>query len=84
MNNNFSDGRIPNAQYRDPGLDEYRNNPLICALPPVYSLNEVVAGLKIYPHFDDKEIYLDDRLRVHAIARILPNSDNKCDSHGLA
>ena len=49
MNNNFSDGRIPNAQYRDPGLDEYRNNPLICALPPVYSLNEVVAGLKIYP-----------------------------------
>jgi hypothetical protein len=71
MNNNFSDGRIPNAQYRDPGLDEYRNNPLICALPPVYSLNEVVAGLKIYPHFDDKEIYLDGRLRVHAIARIL-------------
>lgn len=45
MNNNFSDGRIPNAQYRDPGLDEYRNNPLICALPPVYSLNEVVAVL---------------------------------------
>ncbi|PAX99837.1 transporter [Pseudoalteromonas sp. HM-SA03] len=62
---------IPEAVYDDPGLDEYKNNPLVSCLPPLYSVKEVISKLRGKPHFDTSEIQLDGRTRVHAIARIL-------------
>ncbi|OXS16084.1 transporter [Zobellella denitrificans] len=62
---------IPEAEYQDPLLPEYRGNPLICALPPIYGLQEVVGKLQLMPAFDPQEIFLDGRLRGHAIARLL-------------
>lgn len=64
-------GRIPHARYIDPGLPEYRDNPLISALPPILDAKQVVAQLRLKPIFDKTEANLDGRLRVHAIARLL-------------
>lgn len=33
MSEPSTQGQIPEASYQDPGLEEYRDNPLICALP---------------------------------------------------
>ncbi|MCF6458736.1 ATP-binding protein [Pseudoalteromonas sp. MMG024] len=70
MSQNSFNG-IPEAVYGDPGLEEYRNNPLVSCLPPLYSVKEVIAKLRDKPRFDATEIQLDGRTRVHAIARIL-------------
>lgn len=64
-------GFIPEADYQDPGLEDYRSNPLICCLPPIYSQSEVVSHLRVKPYFDNNERNLDGRLRAHAIARLL-------------
>jgi len=61
---------IPEATYIDPGLPEYADNPLICALPPMMSRQEVAELLKSRPAFDKSEINLPDHIRIHAIARL--------------
>lgn len=71
MSEPITHGQIPEASYQDPGLEEYRDNPLICALPPVMPLEQVVSGLQLKPRYDEQELNLDGRLRVHAIARLL-------------
>lgn len=69
--NNPVQGRIPRAEYIDPGLPEYRDNPLISALPPISDVKQVVEKLRLKPLFDAAERNLDGRLRVHTIARLL-------------
>lgn len=67
---NFT-GRIPTAVYNESPLEEYANNPLISALPPIYSAQEAVSLLRNTPKFSEEEKYLDGHIRVHAIARLL-------------
>jgi hypothetical protein len=50
---------------------EYQNNPLIEALPPIYSQQEVIDRLSIYPPYRKEERFLEDHKRVHFIQRIL-------------
>lgn len=64
-------GRIPHAVYIDPGLPEYRDNPLIASLPPIFDTKQVITKLRLKPLYDSAERNLDGRLRVHAIARLL-------------
>jgi len=64
-------GRIPTAVYADHVLEEYANNPLISALPPIYSTKEAATLLRDKPKFNEEEKYLDGHIRVHAIARLL-------------
>lgn len=64
-------GFIPLAHYQEQQLPEYQENPLISTLPPILGLQEVVSLLQLVPHFDPQEVYLDGRLRAHAIARLL-------------
>jgi len=33
------------AIYRDPGVDQYRGNPLIEALPPIMTTKQIKQGL---------------------------------------
>ena len=71
MNEETITGRIPAAVYGAPVLEEYKNNPLISALPPIYDLKQVAGFLRDKPSFDAAELNLDGNIRIHAIARLL-------------
>ena len=60
------------ANYVDPGLEEYRGNPLIEALPKIWLEDvELARTLVSKPSHSDADLKLHPRLRLHAIARIL-------------
>ncbi len=62
---------FPTAQYIDPGIPEYANNPLIAALPPI---NDPISAASLFtkkPHFSKEEIYLPSHIRIHAISRLV-------------
>ncbi|WP_016994714.1 AAA family ATPase [Lysinibacillus boronitolerans] len=60
------------ANYQaDADLIEFRNNPLIEALPPIYSHEQLVELLMLYPPFHESERLLDEYKRVHCIQRLL-------------
>ena len=65
--------RFKIAEYKDPGLPEYADNPLIAALPKIMSPAEVVEELFKRPDFHNEEIGLKGHIRVHAIARLTRN-----------
>ncbi|MCL1163637.1 hypothetical protein L2728_17425 [Shewanella chilikensis] len=44
--NNYNDTRYPEAEYKDQGLPEYNDNPLIAALPIIMSPIEVAKKLR--------------------------------------
>ena len=58
------------AEYKDPGLPEYADNPLIAALPEIMSPVKVVEVLTKRPTFQRVEINLPGHIRVHAISRM--------------
>ncbi|MDO3377717.1 ATP-binding protein [Geoalkalibacter halelectricus] len=65
--------RYPIAYYKDPGLPEYADNPLIAALPEILSPIEVSEILKKTPIFKQEETALPGHIRVHAINRLTRN-----------
>ena len=58
------------AEYKDPGLPEYADNPLIAALPEIMSPVKAVEALTKRPTFRQEEINLAGHIRVHAINRM--------------
>ena len=64
-------GNIVNAVYGDPGLEEYRNNPLIATLPRIMELEDIRVKLERLPAFHEEEKTLPSSVRLHAIARLL-------------
>ena len=62
--------RFETAEYKDPGLPEYADNPLIAALPEIMSPVKVVEALTKRPTFQREEINLAGHIRVHAINRM--------------
>ena len=70
MTNSADQSYFKTAEYIDPGLPEYADNPMIAALPPINSVNDVVEMLDKRPKFNDKEINLKGHVRVHAISRL--------------
>ena len=71
MSETSAPGQFPVAVYGDPGLPEYRDNPLISALPPIMDIKQVGERLRRRPAFHDDERNLKPAIRVHAIARVL-------------
>ncbi len=55
------------AKYIDPELAEYRGNPLIEALPPILSTEDLGEVLACYPHYTAEERGLPNHLRYHCI-----------------
>lgn len=68
--------RIPNgaeaeiAVYKEQIVSDYRDNPMIEALPPVYSVKEVIDRLAVYPEYNNEERGLDSHYRLHMVQRI--------------
>lgn len=58
------------AEYTEQDILEYQN-PLIEALPPIFSQQEVINHLSFYPAYRKEERYLEDYKRIHLIQRIL-------------
>ena len=62
--------RFPEAEYKEQGLSEYNDNPLIAALPLIMSPIEVAKALVKRPIFQPEEISLPCHIRTHAINRL--------------
>ncbi|MEQ1622534.1 MAG: ATP-binding protein [Methylococcales bacterium] len=62
--------RFPEAEYKDQGLPEYNENPLISALPMIMSSVEVAKALIKRPHYQAEELNLPCHIRTHAISRL--------------
>jgi len=59
------------AIYRDPGVDQYRGNPLIEALPPIMTTKQIKQGLSGSIKFEPRDIFVDGTHRVHIISQLL-------------
>ena len=68
--NEFHSPRFPEAVYKDQGLSEYTENPLISALPLIMSPVEVAKTLIRRHRFQSEELNLPCHIRTHAINRL--------------
>ncbi len=66
----FSGHREP-ASYRDPLIPIYKGNPLIEALPPILSPDEICRALASYPEYSDADRSYPGHLRLHMISNTL-------------
>ena len=62
---------VHQANYIDGGLDEYRGNPLVEALPAIPSQDDWLAILARRPVFNVAERQLADHIRSHCLPRLL-------------
>lgn len=68
--NFLNTGYTIKAEYGEQVLKEYQGNPLIEALPPIWSFDEVEDALHVYPDFNEKEREMDAHYRYHCIQRL--------------
>ena len=59
------------ADYLEQVLPEYRDNPLIEALPDIMSDDDTIAALTATPTYSEDERKLDSRYRIHCLSRLL-------------
>lgn len=62
---------IIKAMYCDPGIDHYRGNPFIEALPPIMDAKSLKKGLSGVINFNPLDIFMDGNKRAHLIAQLL-------------
>lgn len=67
---NKDDVNFVEAQYKEQVVYDYKNNPLIEALPDLIEEDEVIDLLAEYPHFDREEVKLNKVYRCHLVQRI--------------
>ena len=58
------------AEYKEQLIPEYSGNPLIEALPPIYSQEEIVDKLALYPRYNPEERQLESHYRIHMVQRL--------------
>ncbi|CAM5779384.1 ATP-binding protein [Brevibacillus borstelensis] len=58
------------ARYTFQEISDYRDNPLLEALPPILSKSEVIQTMAQYPYFDPNERQMDSHYRFHLIQRL--------------
>ena len=63
--------RLITARYIDAELEEYTGHPLINALPPINSADQIAKLLFRYPKITKEERALPSHIRRHAMMRIL-------------
>lgn len=62
---------IPTAVYKEPEIEEYRDQPLINALPLINSPQKIAKLLNRYPKVRESEKILPGYIRRHAMMRLL-------------
>lgn len=63
-------GERVNAIYSEQVLKEYKDNPSIEALPPIYSKKEVIRKLSRIPDYNEEERNLEEHYRFHCIQKL--------------
>lgn len=63
-------GKAVEAEYKEQVVSEYNGNPFIEALPPIYSMEEVVEHLAVYPSYNEQERLLDKQYKIHLVQRL--------------
>ena len=58
------------ADYSDQKLREYNANPMIQALPPIFSDEEFVDRVTRMPNFSEEERYFEPQFRFHCVERL--------------
>jgi hypothetical protein len=70
-NNFLANGEaIVEAIYSEQILKEYNDNPLIEALPPIFTEEEVIEQLSLFPQFNERERVLNPSYRFHCVQRL--------------
>ena len=64
---NIVKGEQVEAEYKSQQIPEYRNNPLIEALPNILSVKEVSESLAYFPSYSDDQRNLPDEIRIHLL-----------------
>jgi hypothetical protein len=64
-------GRIVEADYQPVEISTYRCNPLIEALPSIWSEDEVEERLRYYPPYEDRDRLAPAHLRLHLLQSTL-------------
>jgi AAA domain len=59
-----------NALYSEQMIEDYKSNPLIEALPPVFTEDDVIEQISVFPRFNEKERELNSSFRVHCVQRL--------------
>ncbi|RNB79751.1 ATP-binding protein [Brevibacillus fluminis] len=68
--------QIPNgcvaelATYKEQGVLDYEDNPIIEALPPILDMGEVIDALTLYPKYHPNERKSDDKYKLHLVRRL--------------
>src|SRR5262245_53471866 len=63
-------GRQEVATYSEQQVPEYRGNPLIEALPPIWTRDEVTEKLARFPDYSEEQRKMDNHLRLHEIENV--------------
>lgn len=63
-------GTRVNAVYMQQVIAEYKGNPLIEALPPILSKEEIITKLSKVPDYSQEERKLDPQYRYHCIQKL--------------
>jgi hypothetical protein len=58
------------ATYNKTGINIFEGNPLIEALPPIMSEEEVIKRLSRYPNFTEKDRDSDSKIREHILSEV--------------
>lgn len=58
------------AKYKNQKIDHYKHNPLIEALPEIYSKQQVIDYLRNAPSFNQEELSEPPEIRIHLIQQI--------------
>lgn len=63
-------GRQIRAKYRANNIESYKNNPLIEALPDIFTQQQIINFLTVTPKFNKEEVNESPEIRMHLIEQI--------------
>lgn len=64
-------GRMIEAEYNDPLIPDYKDNPFIEALPSIWKKEQVIDMLQYYPEYQEAHRLWAPELRLHLIRNVL-------------
>lgn len=65
----FKGRRVPASYHEE--ISIYRGNPLIEALPPILTEEQVIEQLQFFPEYNEQELSLPKELRLHLLQNVL-------------
>lgn len=63
-------GRQEEARYSDQEIPDYRDNPFIEGLPPIFEEEDVALQIRKYPDYDERQRKLGRQTRLHLVQQI--------------